>query len=903
MSVRTLERLFDPRSIAVLGASNTAQRVGSVLMRNLLEGGFSGPIMPVNPKYRAVCGVLAYKDVASLPVTPDLAVVATPPATVPRLIDEIGKRGIRAAIVITDRLERRAETGGTLRDAMLAAAAPYGLRILGTRSLGLLVPRIGLNASFSHVKAHAGKIAFVSQSGALCTAVLDWARPKGIGFSHFVSLGASDDVDFGDVLDMLGSDQEVRAILLYIEEIRARRNFVAAARTAARNKPVLVVKAGQGTPADQAARVGGITEAMIGGDDVFDAVIRRAGMLRVSDIDELFAAVETLARVRRMAGDRLAVMANGGGLGVMAVDALSAGGGRLAALSDTTVRQLDGVLAKSWSHTNPVDMEVGSAPERYAGALEALIADKAAVDATLVLHAPSALASSEGAANAVIDTVRQRGGIVLTSWIGGEAVAAARHRFAEAGVPTYDTPRQAVRAFLHMVHYSRNQQMLMQTPPSAATEFAPRLEEARAAVARAGTGVLSGPAAMAVLAAYGVPVVESAFARSPEEAAERAAAIGFPVVLGILSTDVPHKWEVGGIAMHLGTREAVVTAARAMIDKVREIPGASVDGVSVQRMVSRLHARQVMIGVATDPMFGPVIVFGDGGRSADMMRDHAVGLPPLNLPLAANLISRTRVMRVLEAHHGRPAIDFDALGLTLVKISQLVVDIPQIVAIDINPVLVDETGVLVVDADIRIDAQAPTGPKRLSIQPYPKGLEEEARLRDGRTVLMRPIRPEDEEMQQGLVSHMTQEDLRFRFFRYVKALPHMEMARLTQIDYDREMAFVATVTAPGGAGPDGAVESLGVVRTVTDPDNTEAEFSVLVRSDLKGQGLGSMLMRKMIAYCRARGTIAMVWQVLAENDDMLRLARRLGFAVRRGPDEGTVEVELKLNAKTGATAP
>ena len=897
MSVLALKRLFEPHSIAVIGASNRPNRVGHVIMRNLLEGGFAGPIMPVNPKYRAVAGVLSYPDIKSLPETPDLAVIATPSSTVPPLIAELNARGTQAVIVFASDPEAHAGSGQTsFRKAMLEAAGPRGLRILGGGSLGLLVPGIGLNASLSPVKAYPGKIAFVSQSGALCTAVLDWARPKGIGFSHFISLGECADINFGDVLNVLGDDSDVRAILLYIESLREGLEFVTAARAAARNKPILVVKAGEmATAVDRlkSGRPATLAQAMVTTDDVYDAVIRRSGMLRVDDTDELFAAVETLARGRRITGERLAVLANGGGLGVMATDALRKADGRLAVLSETTRSRLDTTLDAAWSRTNPIELRVDAPPEHYATALEALMED-AAIDATLVLHSPTALSSAADSARAVIGAATRRRGVVLTSWLGGETAASARQIFANAGLPTYETPSQAVRAFDHLVRYHRNQEVLLQTPPSEPVEFTPRTGEARAVVERAladSGGVLSGPMARAVLAAYDVPVMESRFVRTPEEAPAAAAELGFPCALTVVSPDVLHKWEVGGVALQLRSEEAVATAARAIIAQVtRAVPGARINGFSLQPMTNLPHARQLIIGVSSDPLFGPVIVFGQGGRSAEVLRDHAVSLPPLNLPLAAELVSRTRVKRVLDAHYGRPAVDIEAVYLTLVKISQLVVDIPEITALDINPLLANEQGVLAVDAEIRANAQARSNLHRLSIRPYPKHWEETAQLRDGRSLLLRPIRPEDEERQQVLLSRLTPEDTRFRFFRYVAHLPHLEMARLTQIDYDREMAFIAV--APG---PDGSLESLGVVRTVIDPDNCAAEFSVVVRSDLKGKGLGRLLLEMMIRYCRARGTGLIVGQVLAENIAMLRLVERLGFTTRRGPDLEIVEVSLDLN--------
>ena len=895
MQMSSLERLFSPRSIAVIGASNAPQKAGNVIMRNLLEGGFSGPIMPVNPLRRAVAGVLSYPDVSSLPESPDLAIFATPPSTVLETIAELGRRGTRAAIIFApDPGESGDRVKSTFGQAVRAAAEKSSVRLLGTGSVGLLVPGAGLNASLSQVPAHAGKIAFVSQSGALCTAVLDWALPKGIGFSHFLSLGDCVDIDFGDALDYLGDDSNVRAILLYVETIRARRNFVTAARHAARNKPVLIVKAGQNRAYLHAGpgHISTLTETMISPDNVYEAVIRRTGMLQVFDIDELFSAVETLARARRTTGDRLAILANGGGLGLMAADALRSSDAQIAELNEDTAKKLDEAFSHNWSRSNPIEMNIAVGPKGYADALDILVNDEG-IDATLVMHSPTALSQSDDAANAVIETTRRHNGPILTSWIGGESVMAARRAFSDAGLPTYDTPSQAVRGFVHLVRHKRNQEILMQTPPSIAEDFSPRTDEARQIVSDAlkeSGGILSGPRAKAVLAAYDLSVVDSRFAGSPEEAGEVAAEIGFPCGLIVISPQIMHKWEVGGVALQLRNRKAVIAAAQLMSQQVAQaVPGVRVDGFALQRMTTLPHSRQLIIGVATDPLFGPVIMFGHGGRSAEVLGDHAVGLPPLNVPLAADLISRTRVKRLLEAHFGRPPINIDALCRTLVRISQLVIDVPQITALDINPLLVAEDTILVVDAEIRADANARTGDQRLSILPYPKEHEELAALRDGNAILLRPIRPEDEDALRAMMARMSERDIRARFFRDIAAFEHAELARMTQIDYDREMAFVATRSQDGRLQ-----EILGAVSAITDPDNQTAEFSVLIRSDLKGQGIGRTLMTKIMNYCRDRQTAVMFGHVLAENFDMLDLARHLGFTSCVS-DEDLVEVRCQLN--------
>ncbi len=893
MTIRNLNSLFLPKSIAVIGATNRAGAVGNILMHNILEGGFEGPVMPVNPRAEAVTGVLAYADVQSLPKTPDLAIICTPPAPIPGLIEELGARGTRAAIVLTAGLDSvETADGDSVSDAMLAAARPHLLRILGPNCVGALVPGIGLNASFAHLPAMPGTVAFASQSGALCTAVLDWAQMNNVGFSHFISLGNMADVDFGDIVDYLASDPNTHAILLYIEAVTSGRKFLSACRAAARNKPVLVIKSGAVAEAAKAAATH--TGALAGSDRVYDAAFRRAGLLRVYDIDELFAAAETVARARPLNGERLAILTNGGGVGVMATDELIQRGGILATLSEETIAALDKVLPATWSRSNPVDI-IGDAPgERYAAATR-ILANAKECDAVLTMHAPTATADAVEAADAVIAVAAESKRTFLTCWVGGHAVAPARQRFHESGVPTYSSPRLAVQAFMHLVNHQRSQTMLMQTPPSAPREFTRATDTARLIVEGRlviGSDMMSEPEAKAVLSAYGIATVETHIARTPVEAAEKAAAMGFPVALKILSDDITHKSDVGGVDLFLDSKSTVVAAASNMLETVaKHAPDARIQGFSVQQMADRPGAHEVLIGVTNDAVFGPVIVFGHGGTAVEVVDDSAVALPPLNMALARDLIERTRIARLLEGYRDRPPVDMAQLCLTLMQASQLIVDIPEIAEIDINPLLVDDKGVLALDARIRIAGVKET--PRLAIRPYPERLEETVSLESGRELLVRPIRPEDEVEHYAFLSKLTPEDIRFRFFGQVKELPHTQMARLTQIDFDREMAFIAM---DPNATDDG--KTFGVVRTITDPDNDRCEFAIVVRSDMKGQGLGHRLLGKMIHYCRERGTRQMVGQVLRENKAMLGLAEQLGFTRKTAADAGVVEVVLDL--QTGA---
>ncbi len=885
MTIRNFDALFAPRSVAVIGASTREGSLGSVLMRNIAEGGFAGPIYPVHPRAAEIGGLPAYPDVRALPETPDLAVIATPPATVPGLIGPLAERGTRAAVVITAGFSEggRAE-GKRLEEAMLAAARPTLTRIVGPNCLGILVPGIGLNASFAHVNATPGRVAFVSQSGALCTVILDWARARGIGFSHFVSIGDQADVDFGDMVDYLAGLPDVDAILLYIEGAKEARKFMSATRAAARNKPVIVIKSGRMPEGARAAT--SHSGALAGADAVYEAAFRRAGMVRVYALDELFDAVEAFAAPRRLHGDRLAIVSNGGGPGVLATDSLTEGGGRLASLAPETIARLDAALPETWSRANPIDLIGDAPPDRYTAAIEAVSQDRG-VDAVLVMNCPVAIASSTDGARATIAAAAKSDLPFLTAWLGETAALESRQMFAEARIPTYDTPERAVRAFLYLDQHRRNQETLMQTPSSVSTDFVPDVDGVRRtirAVLDAGRSQLAADEAASVLDAYGIPIAPACRAATAEEAGAAAERFGVPVAVKLLSPEITHKSDVGGVALDLEGRDAVREAAEAIAARVGALkPDARIEGFLVQAMAVKPGAFELLVGVSTDPLFGPVIVFGEGGTAVEVVADTALALPPLNPELAQEVMGRTRVMKRLKGYRNRPPADLAAVSATLVKISQLVVDHPELVELDINPLLVDEKGVLAVDARIRVEPRS-ADVRRLAIRPYPKELEAEWTLRGGLPVTIRPIRPEDETLYCGFMARLEPEDVRFRFFAVIQSLPHHQLARLTQIDYDREMAFVAI------GMEDDRPALFGVGRLMGDPDGRRAEYAVVVRSDLKGRGLGYELMRRIVDYARARRYETVFGMVMRENKAMLQMAEEFGFETRPGTDYNVVEV-------------
>jgi acetyltransferase len=866
MTQRHLDSLLTPQSVAVFGASDKPARVGTTVWRNLRSGGFKGPLAPVNPRLRELDGARCFASADELAFTPDLAVLCTPPDTIASLVAQLGSLGTKAAIVVTAGLSVQQ------KQAALDAARPHTLRLLGPNCIGLLSPHLGLNASFTQASALPGELALVSQSGALLTALLDWANAERIGFSHLVSLGEHADVDFGDLLDHLATDRHTRAILLYIESITSPRKFMSAARAAARVKPVIVVKAGR-VPAGMRAAASH-TGALAGEDIVFDAVIRRAGMLRVDTLKELFIAAQTLARFRDNHSGELMVMTNGGGAGVMVADAASPLGVTLARPREALMRRLNAVLPAGWSHDNPIDI-IGDAPaQRYVDTLKALF-EAPEAGALLFVHAPTAIVPSEAIARACAPLIAEHRGRVLSCWLGGETVAPARRIFEEAGIAGYETPEEAVRAFALMQTYRRNQATLRQTPTASANGKPDRQSARRIVDARLASGRdwLDEIDAKNLLAAYGIPVVATQrVPASPQAAAEAARCINGPVVLKVMSSDILHKSDAGGVRLDLRGEDAVRTAAQEMLDHLHNVrPDANVEGFSVQAMVRRPHAQELIVGAHVDPIFGPVLLFGHGGTAVEVLGDRAVALPPLNRTLARELIDRTRVARLLAGYRDRPPAQIDALCDALIAVAQMLADLPEVVELDINPMWADEHGVMALDARVRVSAEAPSGMAHFAVRPYPEELVRTLQWQ-GNTLSMRPIRPEDEALHREFLEACNPEDMRMRFFQAPHTLTHDDLARMTQVDYEREMAFVIVdEQAPG------CPRTLGVARLVRDPDNVDAEFAVMVRSDLKGQGLGRILMQALLDYAASRGTQRVVGYVLRENRAMLGLLKTLGF--------------------------
>jgi acetyltransferase len=871
-----LTPLFEPSSVAIIGASERAGSIGAVLVGNMLAAQYQGTLYAVNPKYKSVQGVPCFDAIGRVPPRVDLAVVATPPRTVPDVIEQCGHAGVRAAVVITAGFSEVGKEGAKLERTMLENARRHRLRLVGPNCLGLMRPTLGLNATFARGTPLPGSLGLISQSGAICTALLDWARPNKVGFSSVVSLGGSTDVDFGEIIDYLVEDAKTEHILLYIEGVRSARRFVSALRAAARVKPVILMKVGR-HPAGSRAAVSH-TGAIVGLDDVFDAVVKRAGVVRVTTIGQLVAAAQALAAHVRPQGDRLAVVTNGGGPGVMAADRAADLGIPLAQLSAPTIETLKQTLPANWSHGNPIDLIGDADAARYRAAVGACLADDN-VDGVLAVLTPQAMTLPVEAARAVIESAKGSSKPVLACWMGEEQTAQARRLLAEARIPVFRTPDPAVEMFGHLSSFYRNQRALLQTPGPLAAQGAPDLESARLIVDAAlaeRRSVLSEMESKALLAAFRIPIARTVVARSAHEAMLIAGELGASVAMKIDSPDITHKSDVNGVRLNVAGAQAVQDTWQQIVDEVkRRRPEARINGITVEPMVRRTNGRELMVGVIRDPVFGPAIVFGTGGTAVEVHRDRAVALPPLNQFLVADMIRGTRVAKLLGEFRRMPPVDMHALEEVLLRVSELVCELPALQEMDINPLIADESGAIAVDARVVL---RPAPPQRdpyghMAIHPYPAHLVSSWQPASGPAVTVRPIRPEDAELEQAFVRKLSPESRYFRFMDTLRELTPAMLVRFTQIDYDREMALVATV-------PDGAGEAeIGVCRYIANPDGESCEFALVIADDWQRKGLGRRLMGQLIDVARARGLRSMIGHVLAENRGMLQLCQGLGFVI------------------------
>lgn len=890
-----LTPLFEPRSVAIVGASEREGSVGSVLVHNMLEAGFKGRLFAVNPNHDRISGIPSYPSVEDIPQRLDLAVIATRASTVPSIMEACGRAGTRAAVVVSAGFSEAGPGGVALERAVVETARRNHIRLLGPNCLGIMRPSAGLNATFARGSAIPGSIGLVSQSGALCTAILDWARPNNVGFSSVISLGASSDVDFGEVLDYLVSDPRTENIFLYVEGIRHARGFMSALRAAARVKPVLLLKAGRHEAGSKAAW--SHTGSLVGADEVFDAALRRAGVVRLSSIGQMFAAARALFSHFRPRGNRLAVITNGGGPGVIAADRAADLSIPLASLSQKTIQTLNQVLPSGWSRGNPIDIIGDADPERYRTALTACLEDDN-VDGVLIILAPQAMTSPLEAARTVIEVAKSaENKPLVTAWMGEDQVAQSRKLFEDAGIPTFRTPEPAVEMFSQVSAYYRNQQLLMQTPASLTDRTPPNIESARLVIETAlaeRRKIMNEMESKALLAAFHVPIAQTVIARTPTEAMVLAGEMGLPVAMKIDSPDITHKTDSGGVRLNLATLQAVRTAYQDILDDVRRNRSDAVlNGVAIEPMIVKPNGRELMIGVTRDAVFGPIITFGAGGAAVEVHMDRAIALPPLNPFLVRDMIRSTRVSKLLGEFRQMPPIDMEALEAVLLRISEMVCELPWLHEMDINPLIVDEHGAVAVDARIVVEAVSPSQERygHMAIHPYPTHLVSRWQLPDGTNVLIRPIRPEDAEMEQEFVKRLSPESKYFRFMNTIRELTQTMLARLTQIDYDREMAFVAVTEL------DGAQEELGVCRYATNPDGESCEFALVVADAWQHRGVARKLMGALIEAARAKGLSYMVGHVLANNERMLRLVTSLGFVVSASAEDPTVKrVTLALQA-------
>ncbi|MBL8224657.1 MAG: bifunctional acetate--CoA ligase family protein/GNAT family N-acetyltransferase [Chromatiales bacterium] len=893
MSPAPLKSLFAPRSVVLVGASSTPGSLGTVVLANLRAAGFAGPLYLVNPRHAEIGGTPCYPSVRDVPGAPDLAIVVTPSHTVADVVGDCGERGVRGVIVMSAGFREAGDGGRALERAVVDRARRYGLRILGPNCLGVIRTSIGFNGTFSGANALPGRIGLISQSGALCTAILDWARANGVGFSSVISTGIGADVDFGEMLDFLALDPETDSIMLYIEGIHRARPFMSALRAASRVKPVVVMKAGRHDAGSRAAL--SHTGALVGADRVFAAALRRAGVVRVVDFADFFSTAATLDSGLHSAGRRLAIVTNAGGPGVMAADHAADQGLDLPALAPATLARLATALPRHAACGNPVDVLGDADAARYTAAVTACL-DDPGIDGVIAILTPQAVTGAGDVARALLAAVPATPPKpLLTCWMGEPAVAASRDLFRDRNVPTYRTPEAAVAAFAALSAWDENQRQLLAVPAPLTPQPAPDVDSARAIIDAAlaeGRKVLTLPESKAVLAAFRIPIVPSLPARTAADAATVAQELGFPVAMKILSPDITHKTDVGGVRLGVADARAAHAAFTGLQQAAAAArPEARLEGVTVEPMVRRQHGRELMVGVVHDEVFGPAISVGLGGVLVELLADSAVALPPLNRELAGDLLDRSRAGRYLGPFRGAPAADRRAVEDLLLRVSEMICELPGIGGLDLNPVVADEHGVTVVDARIVLHHANPAARpyEHLAIHPYPQRLARTVVLPGNRAVTIRPIRPEDAVVERAFVRGLSEQSRYLRFMYAVAELTPVMLARFTQIDYDREMALIAVVA-------DGTGErEIGVSRYTTLHGTDTCEFAIVIADDWQGSGLARQLLAALIDVAREQRLAVMQGVTLATNGRMLKLARALGFEVRPDPeDDELMAMRLEL---------
>ncbi|WP_047552753.1 bifunctional acetate--CoA ligase family protein/GNAT family N-acetyltransferase [Methylotenera sp. G11] len=896
MGQHYLKPLFAPKSVAVFGASDQTDSVGKIVFHNMLQSGYQGALYPINPNHPKIQGHQSYASIAQIPEPVDLAIIATPPHSVPDIIEECGKHNVKAAVIITAGFGEAGAAGIKLERAVLENAKRYNIRLIGPNCLGVMRPDIGLNATFNHGSANTGNLAFVSQSGALCTAILDWAKSNDVGFSSVISMGSSIDVDFGEILDYLVSDVATQSILLYIEGIRNARSFMSAIRAAAQFKPVILVKVGRHSVSSKAAM--SHTASLVGSDDAFDAAVRRAGVVRVQTVTQLFSVAKALSCGFHPTGNRLAIVTNGGGPGVMATDIAADLGLVMAELTDTTINQLNQTLPGTWSHGNPVDIIGDAQADRYRHAVKACLEDPN-VDGVLTILTPQAMTRPLEAANAVIELSNQYSKPLIACWMGGTQVEESRRLFNHAKKPSFRTPEPAVEVFSFLSEYYQNQKLLIQVPGPLSHHLEPDVEGARMVIEAAlqdRRKVLNEMESKALLSAFHIPVAKTLIARSPNEALQIALELGFPVAMKINSPDITHKTDAGGVILNLTNAQAVPAAYHEMLDSVRQYrPEARIDGVSIEPMVVKPNGRELMVGVTNDPVFGPVITFGAGGTMVEVMGDRSVALPPLNSFLVKDLIQGTHVAKMLGAFRHMPAVNMDALESLLLRVSEMVCELPMLMEMDINPLIADEHGALAADARVVVAFRTPSADRyaHMAIYPYPSHLVSNWQLSDGSNIVIRPIRPEDAELEQVFVRELSEESRYFRFMNSIQELSQAMLVRFTQIDYSREIALLAVRETHGRNAEKMEVE-VGVARCATNPDGESCEFAIVIADNMHGKGLGSKLMTALMDAARERGLKVMQGEVLSQNSHMLKLMKNLGFTIEPSKEDDSIKSVYKL---------